>query len=171
MTRLRFPVLATALLAPIVCARAAELTLTIEIPKIEVAEYHRPYVAVWLEREDQTVAANLAVWYDVAGRDGSRWLPDLRQWWRRTGREQQLPIDAVTGATRPAGRYELELTAGRAPLGELAPGRYTLVVEAVRESGGREALRIPLEWPSNGRETLTATGSDELGAVVVTFGP
>jgi hypothetical protein len=171
MNRLRFRVLAAALLAPIACASAAELALTVEIPKIEVAEYHRPYVAAWLEREDQSVAANLAVWYDVAGRDGSHWLQDLRQWWRRSGREQQLPIDAVTGATRPVGRHELKLTAGRAPLGELTPGRYTLVVEAVRESGGREAVRIPFEWPAIARETLAATGAHELGAVAVALEP
>ena len=33
------------------------------------------------------------------------------------------------------------------PLAKLAPGKYKLVVEAVREVGGREAVRIPFEWP------------------------
>ena len=40
---------------------AAELALDVEIPRLDVAEYHRPYVAVWIEREDASVAANLAV--------------------------------------------------------------------------------------------------------------
>lgn len=44
-------------------AYAATLDINVEIPKLNVAEYHRPYVAVWLEGADQKVAANLAVWY------------------------------------------------------------------------------------------------------------
>ena len=32
---------------------------------MNVAEYHRPYVAVWLERADQSFVGNLAIWYDV----------------------------------------------------------------------------------------------------------
>lgn len=151
--------------------RAAELTVSVELPRIDVAEYHRPYVAIWVEREDQTVAANLAVWYDVAGRDGAHWLPDLRQWWRRSGRTLQLPIDAVTGATRPAAKHELKLTGGREPLGDLAPGSYVLVVEAVREAGGREAVRVPFQWPPGSEQRGSATGSSELGTVAVVVGP
>ena len=30
-------------------AMAAEVSCPIEIPRLTVAEYHRPYVAVWLE--------------------------------------------------------------------------------------------------------------------------
>ena len=42
-------------------AQAADLSVRIEIPRLNVAEYHRPYVAVWVEGPDQKVAANLAV--------------------------------------------------------------------------------------------------------------
>ena len=65
-------------------ATAAELSLSVDIPQVQVAEYHRPYVAIWIEGADQTIAANLAVWYQVRG-DHTKWLPDLRQWWRRGG--------------------------------------------------------------------------------------
>ena len=44
-------------------AYAATLDINVEVPKLNVAEYHRPYVAVWLEGADQKVAANLSVWY------------------------------------------------------------------------------------------------------------
>src|SRR5262245_14601602 len=86
-------------------AFGAELNLKLTIPRLDVAEYHRPYVAVWVENQDQSTAAQLAVWYqtDTKKEDGTQWLKDLRQWWRRGGREQQMPIDGVTGATRPAG--------------------------------------------------------------------
>ncbi len=46
-------------------AVASELSVAVEVPRLDTAEYHRPYVAVWIEREDQTVAANLSVWYEV----------------------------------------------------------------------------------------------------------
>ncbi|MBP6330720.1 MAG: DUF2271 domain-containing protein, partial [Dokdonella sp.] len=89
---------------------AADMGITVQIPRIDAAEYHRPYVAVWIEDGNQAVAANLAVWYqqkDTKEGAGSKWLADLRQWWRRSGREQSLPIDGVSGATRPVGQHQL----------------------------------------------------------------
>ena len=108
-------------------AFAAGLSLDIALPRLDVAEYHRPYVAAWIERPDQSVAATLAVWYDQrtkgkAEGEGSKWLKDLRQWWRRTGRELQLPVDGVSGATRPAGLQQLNITEGGAALPKLEPG-------------------------------------------------
>ena len=46
-------------------AMAADLAVKVEVPTLKVAEYHKPYVAVWVERADNSVAANLAVWYDI----------------------------------------------------------------------------------------------------------
>ncbi len=56
-------------------ALAAEIKLDIEVPRLSVAEYHRPYVAVWVERPDNSVAANLAVWYDgkLKNAEGTKW--------------------------------------------------------------------------------------------------
>jgi hypothetical protein len=104
-------------------ALAASLEVEVELPRFDVADYRRPYVAIWLERPDNSVAANLAVWYDAKMRndEGSKWLKDMRQWWRRTGRTLELPIDGVTSATRHPGQHTLKLTAGQAPLGELRP--------------------------------------------------
>src|SRR5690554_2648769 len=78
------------------------LTFAIEIPRLAVAEYHRPYVAIWLADERHQAVANLNVWYDIgmANQEGETWLKDLRQWWRRSGRTLNLPVDGVSGATR-----------------------------------------------------------------------
>lgn len=154
-------------------ARAASLDIAIEIPNLEVAEYHRPYVAVWLETPDHEVAANLAVWYDTDGNgeDGATWLKDLRQWWRRSGRGAELPIDGVTGATRPAGQHLLHFDQGNSPLGTLAAGKYILVVEAVREVGGREVLRLPFAWPVAAPKHLSVQGERELGLVTLDLNP
>jgi hypothetical protein len=154
-------------------AYAAELTVSVEIPRLSVAEYHRPYVAIWLERPDQTAAANLAVWYDTAMRnkEGEKWLKDLRQWWRRSGRELTMPVDGLSGATRAPGRHSVTFDSGNAALGALPPGSYNLVVEAAREVGGRELLRIPVQWPPAAAASGNAQGESELGAISLSTKP
>jgi hypothetical protein len=151
----------------------AELNLSLEIPRLEVAEYHRPYVAVWVENEDQSTAAQLAVWYqtDRKKENGTQWLKDLRQWWRRGGRELQMPVDGVTGATRPAGAHVLSYKGTDKQLASLAPGKYNVVIEATREVGGRELLRVPFEWPGTQKQTATAQGKSELGAITLNVTP
>ena len=159
-------------------AAAAELSLAIEVPQMAVAEYHRPYVAMWLEKEDQSVAANLAVWYESARKEGAgpkkegtKFLAELRQWWRRSGRNQTFPIDGVTGPTRPAGTHQVRFTSAQPPLASLAPGKYQLVVEAARESGGREVVRIPFDWPTKSAQSLSVKGEHELGTVALNLTP
>jgi hypothetical protein len=155
-------------------AFAADVNVTVEIPQNDASEYHRPYVAIWIEKPDQSVAANLSVWYqqkDTKEGAGTKWLADLRQWWRRSGREQQMPIDGVSGATRPVGQHQLKFDAAKAPFATLAPGKYGLVVESVREVGGRELLRIPFDWPIAKSQHLQAQGEHELGAIKLDLNP
>lgn len=171
MRRLLFSMPALLLAAPAV---AADLNVTVQIPQLDVAEYHRPYTAVWVEREDHSVAAQLAVWYaqkESKEGAGTKWLPELRQWWRRGGRDLQMPVDGVSGATRPVGEQKLSFHDGKAPLGQLPPGKYELVVEAAREVGGREVVRVPFTWPATAPQALAAKGSSELGAVKLDLAP
>jgi len=166
-----FKVLIPAMVLPMP-ALAADLELNIEIPRINAAEYHRPYVAAWIEKADNSVASNLAVWYDLDMKngEGTKWLKDMRQWWRRSGRTLQMPVDGVSGATRPVGQHAVSFKGNSKALASLAPGRYTLVVEAAREVGGREMLTIPFEWPAKA-QNLSAQGKTELGKVKVVVKP
>ena len=154
-------------------ALAADLELSLEIPRLTVAEYHRPYVAVWIENPDKTAVKTLAVWYDVKlkNQEGQKWLKDMRQWWRRAGRDMSLPADGVSAATRAPGKHQVVFKGGAAPLGKLPAGQYNLVVEAAREVGGVEVLRAPFQWPPKARATSSAQGSTELGAMSVTVKP
>lgn len=154
-------------------AFAADMKMSVEIPRLNVAEYHRPYVAIWLEKPDQTFVGNLAVWYDYKLKDneGTKWLKDMRQWWRRTGRELTMPVDGLTSATRAPGEHQVAIDLGKAPLSNLAAGEYQIVVEAAREVGGRELLRIPFQWPPKAEQTLKTPGKDELGAVTLSLKP
>jgi hypothetical protein len=148
-------------------AMAADLTVKFELPQLNVAEYHKPYVAIWIERADQSVVNTLAVLYDVKKRDnaGTKWVKDLRTWWRKAGRDVTLPMDGVSGATRTAGVQTLTFPAARAGLDKLPAGDYKLVIEAAREAGGRELVRVPFHWEPNAKVAAAVAGKEELGAV------
>jgi len=45
------------------------------------------------------------------------------------------------------------------------------VVEAAREVGGREVVRVPFTWPVSATQHLSAQGSSELGAVSLDLNP
>lgn len=155
-------------LASVLPAQAADLKVEVQIPRLNVAEYHRPYVAIWVEGANQTAVANLSVWYQQKATSegaGTKWLPDLRQWWRRSGRTLTVPVDGVTGPTRPAGKHALSFGESHPELRKLPAGDYTLVVEAAREVGGRELVRIPFKW--RGVSSGNAQGKTELGRVSI----
>lgn len=150
---------------------AGQLSVSVELPRLAVSEYHRPYLALWIAQENHQVVTDLAVWYDLTLRnnEGEKWLKNMRQWWRRSGRTHSMTIDGVSGATRAPGKHELVFKAGEAPLGNLPPGQYLLTLEVAREVGGRELVQIPFAWPAEGTEKIhTVSGSTELGEVVLT---
>ena len=154
-------------------AMAADLAVKLDVPQLNVAEYHRPYIAAWLENADQKVVANLAVLYDTKKRDnaGTKWVKDLRQWWRKAGRDVALPLDGVSGATRGPGEHTLTFPVAKEGLNKLPAGQYTVVVEAAREAGGRELVKVPVAWPPKSAQEFAAKGKEELGNVTVLVKP
>jgi hypothetical protein len=150
-------------------ALAADFTVSVEIPRLSVAEYHRPYVAIWLESKAPKSATTLAVWYDTKLKDneGTKWLKDMRQWWRTVGRELTMPADGLSSPTRQPGEHTVSFT----PPANLAAGEYELVVEAAREVGGRELVRLPVQWPPKAAGKAEARGEHELGAVTLSYKP
>ncbi|OZY85957.1 hypothetical protein CBP51_02690 [Cellvibrio mixtus] len=166
-------VLLAATLLSAVSASASDLTVSVEVPALDVAEYHKPYVSIWIENE-KGESTNLAVWYQLEERGqksdkGEEWLKDMRQWWRRIGRDLDMPVDGVSGATRAPGKHSVTFTEGKAPLGKLKRGNYVLLVEAAREVGGRELVKVPFSWPLASEQS--AKGSKELGEVKLSLNP
>ncbi|MAD90234.1 MAG: hypothetical protein CMK64_11050 [Pseudoalteromonas sp.] len=164
------PLLLVAAAAP---SFAAELSVSVELPRLQVAEYHKPYVAVWIENDSNKVVSNLAVWYDLDMRnnEGEKWLKDMRQWWRRTGRNLDLPVDGMSGATRGPGTHQMRFSLEQAQLQNLPAGNYRLRVEAAREVGGRELINLPFTWPQTKATTFKQAGNSELGAISFTINP
>ena len=145
---------------------AADFTVDLEVPRLNVAEYHAPYVAFWVENADRSTIVPLGLWYD----DREKWLKDIRQWWRRTGRSQSKPYDGLTGATRSAGNHTVDFGELES-LQKLPAGHYELVVEAAREVGGHEVVRLPFRWPARQPQTHQASGQNELGSINLTITP
>jgi hypothetical protein len=137
---------------------ATAATVNVTIPRLNTAEYQKPYVAVYLEPTAGGPAKTIAIWYALNKRDGengTKWLTELRAWWRKGGRSLQQPADGISGPTRAPGSYAIPLPA------DALSGAYTLTVEAAREHGGREFVSLPA------RAGAGASGKTELGAVAI----
>lgn len=103
----------------------------------------------------------LSVWYQVkknGGEPGTKWLSDLRAWWRKGGKSLTMPADGISGATRAPGSHVLAIP------DDVKPGAYVLNVEAARETGGRELVSLPITLPAKAAKT---SGKAELGAITL----
>src|SRR3546814_18329886 len=68
------------------------------------------------------VCSSDLVWYDhdMKKNEGTKWLRDVRPWWRASGRSMSFPAKGVTGATRAPGTHKISFS--RAQLGAANPG-------------------------------------------------
>lgn len=141
---------------------ATELQLALKLPA-QAGEYHNPYVAVWVEDNKGQSARTLVLW-----REGSKWLKDIRRWWRKVGRKDAAFVDGITSATRAAGNYQLNFEALDDKGEPLANGNYILRIEVVRENGGRAMLKQP--FTINGKaQTYTLTATSETAKSIFTI--
>lgn len=162
--------------------QAARVQLSIELPP-QGPHSKRPYLSVWLQADaaagqhdsgpaqPQTMAQPQQL---LLLGEQPRWYPELRSWWRaikpllpgsaeQQQQQLQLLVDQWAGATRKAGVHQFDWTARQADGQPLTPGHYQLVVEAAREGGGREQLKLKLHWPLAAGQVLQAQGQRELG--------
>lgn len=140
-------------------ASANELHIQLEIPAIDTGTYHRPYVAVWIENEQQQPVRLINIWVEKPD-----WIKDLRRFWRKIGRSDKALVDANTGATKGPGQYRLSWDGKDDQGNAVAPGKYLLLVEAAREQGGRNLAKQQFDW--NGQPVkLEIPASIELGTI------
>jgi hypothetical protein len=137
--RYSIPVATTLGALATVPAMAGEVNVKVTLPEIKTGMYLNPYLAVWVEKADDTFVQTLSLWHmqkDKRGNamtQGDRYLNSVRTWWRSAGITSQMPIDGISSATRGTGTHELVFTEGKGSFKNLAPGKYQLVFEAVRE--------------------------------------
>lgn len=146
---------------------AFELSLDLNLPRIEDARYRRPYVAVWIEDADHFPVRTLALWTQ-----NPRWLPDLKQWYRddqvRSLAEGTDLSRTVASATRPPGHYTLKWDGKDNEGKPVKAGKYTVCVEAAREHGGYDVQRHELDF-NTAPQQLTLPPAKELGAVTLDY--
>lgn len=101
-----------------------ELEIQVELPKIDTGTYHRPYVAVWIENEQQQPVRLIEAWLEKPD-----WIKDLRRFWRKLGRSEPQLVDAKTGATKGPGSYKVRWD-GKDEQGKaVAAGTYVLLLK------------------------------------------
>lgn len=162
----------TILLGASLQAQAVTMDISLTQPTIKASPYHKPYVAVWLETPERQGVTTIMLWYQTHDEGqksdkGKKWLKDLRQWWRKLGRDDSKAglVDGYSGATRLPKTYQLTWD-GKDATGKPVPlGEYWINVEAAREDGGRSFVRETINLSQAGKVTLKA--DQEIGPVTV----
>ena len=106
-----------------------QVTVAVELPKIDAKRYRKPYTAIWIEDEKGKAVRTLAVWGNAP-----KYLKDLKDWWK-IGKGDADLVKAVTRATRGPGKYDLAWDGKDDKGNALAQGTYTVRVEVHREFG------------------------------------
>lgn len=140
-------------------AIAQDLEISLQLPKVSEGQYHRPYVAVWVEDSSEKSVRLIEIW-----REKPDWIKDLRRFWRKTGRSDQPLVDARTGATKGPGTYQLRWDGKDDQGAAVANGEYQLVIEAAREHGGRQLVKQKFNWDGSAIAVNVAAGN-EIGQV------
>lgn len=134
------------------------------LPKIDVANYRKPYVIVWVTDADKNPIKTLLIL--GTKRD---YQEDNYVWWRRYGRKTPGLLDSVGRPTRAPGKYSVGWDGTDDAGKPVAQGAYLIHIEASREHGGHTYESIPIQL---GAKPVAAAlpATDELGAVKVGYG-
>ena len=129
------------------------------LPKMDVAKYRKPYVAIWITDDKGKMVKNLL----LLG-TGENWLDQIRSWWRKQGRKSPSLIDGFARPTRRPGQYQL-LWDGRDDFGQSVPeGEYRLFAEAVREHGSYEKISLPFQL-GHQKQSVSKKGKKEIASL------
>jgi len=151
-------VLVLVLLMGCVSAQAQEMEISFALPSFSTANYHNPYVAIWLESNEKK--QTLLLWHLKKGRK-DKWLVDIRRWWRKQGRYGEVP-DGVTGATKGPDNYKTRFDISGVE-------QFNLFIEVVREDGGRSLLKQAINLKDKQSEYKLAADK-EIGPVTINIG-
>ena len=141
-----------------------EFNIELELSSFE-GRVHRPFVAVWVENEKSEPVRTISVWYN-----SNRWLPDLKRWYAKHFGKVQKPQfgDAITGATRSAGKYTLKWDLKDDNGNTVAPGKYTVYIEAVRERGTYQLINSEIELNDEPKR-IDLEGGIEIASAVIEY--
>jgi FAD:protein FMN transferase len=126
-----------------------EMNIEFEIAKpANSGRYRRPYVAVWIEDQDEYPVKTLSLFL-MANNPGPRWHRDLRRWYAsdqlRLLSDDTKLIGTISKPTRNPGSYKVAWNGKDDHDKVLKEGKYTLYIEAAREHGTYQLIKYPFE--------------------------
>jgi len=153
---------------------AFELRVDFEInrPDDTGGRYRRPFVAVWVEDEKGFPVRNLLLWVSRGGSGPFQWLPDLKRWYLADKTRRRVDktdmVLTISRPTRPPGKYSV-VWDGKDDHGKpVGRGAYTLCIDAAREHGTSQSIRIPVKV-NDEPFVADAKGNVEIKAASVTY--
>lgn len=126
----------------------------------------RPFAAVWIEDKDNKTVKTIALWYNKG-----RWLPDLRDWYRKNGTSMAAdPANyiSITSSTRSPGKYTLKWDGKDDKGTTLKQGKYTVHIEVAREHGGYDLLEQEINC-AGADQQFTLKGNSEVASVNLAY--
>ena len=124
---------------------------------------------MWVETPEGDIVQTISLWLQI---NKSRYLDHLKRWYNA---ETNLldaggtnNLDAIAGASRPAGDYQVVWDGTDVEGNPVAQGDYVLCIEAAREHGPYELVSGPITIGTTGFQA-TLDDNGELSAVEVTF--
>jgi len=140
-------------------AQDYQAKISFSLPKLNVVDYRKPYVAIWVADQKGKVVKNLL----ILGQS-ERWMQENRAWWRKQGRKTPQLLDGFARPTRRPGQYDIVWN-GRDDFGQqLSAGKYRLYAEAAREHGGHEKISLDFELGQT-KQIISKKGKEEIGAL------
>jgi thiamine biosynthesis lipoprotein len=120
------------------------LTITVELAHPS-GNFRRPYLAIWVEDASKAPVRTIALWYNK-----DRYLPEMRAWYRiaqaSPRRDAYGVAHSIASATRWPGKYTFDWD-GKDDAGKLvAPGNYTVFIEAAREHGTYQLMHQEMDF-------------------------
>lgn len=136
-----------------------ELTVHLEIARINDFRVRRPYVAVWIEDQDKFPVRTIALWMEKP-----KYLDEMKAWYKddrlRAMSEGTSITRSVSGATRPAGKYTVQWD-GKDNSGKLVKaGKYNVLVEATREHGTYQLMHQEIDFSGTPKQVELPGGTE-----------
>jgi thiamine biosynthesis lipoprotein len=144
-----------------------ELTISVELARIDDYRVRRPYLAAWIEDRDRFPVRTVALWFQKP-----RYLPELKAWFKddrmRSMAEGSDITRSVSSATRPAGKYTLKWD-GKDNAGKpVKPGKYTVMIEAAREHGSYQLIHQEMDFTGTPKQ-IQLPGGPEIASASLDY--
>lgn len=142
-----------------------EVTINLELMQ-QAGFAKRPFAAIWVEDAEKKTVKTIALWYNKP-----RWVPDMREWYRKNGETMKAnpaSFSSITSATRSPGKYTLKWDGKDDAGNSLTAGTYTIYIEVVREHGGYDLLHQEVECKKKD-QSYTLQGGREVSSALIEY--